>query len=197
MGSSRVRRVGLSAAVSLSVLLPAAGADATVPTDGLVVAPGRIGTWQMGTRTSKARAAGWIRRDRMCGNWTAGPKAYKLTPSGDELYKAYPVKVRGGRVLSAWATGEVVTTKGVRTDGLHLNRRAGSRLAAIRAAYPRLRARGAWRDPASGLRANVYTAGGARRGFVDFFMRKATGRLWFVVVRTDDVSWRFKGADGC
>lgn len=171
----------LSAAVSPSVLLPATGADATVPTDGLVVAPGRIGTWQMGTRTSKARAAGWIRRDRMCGNWTAGPKAYKLTPSGDELYKAYPVKVRGaGRPFGL-----------ANRRGGHDERGAHRRLAPQPqgrkpiardpSRVPEVARTGSLADPASGLRANVYTAGGARRGFVDFFMRKATGRLWFVV----------------
>jgi hypothetical protein len=151
----------------------------------------------MGTSTFTAKRHGWIARGDACPGWTAGPRSIKVTNDGYEVFKAYPKKVKAGKVLSMWATGEVVTTKGIRTRGIGKSERRGSSLRSIRSIYPNLRTQGAWTDPSSGLHARAYGVGSERKGWLDFFVADDTSRLWFVVVRTNDVNWRFKGADGC
>lgn len=175
---------------------PGAYAAANSPADALVVAPGRLGSLRMGTSTSTAKRLGWIARGDVCPGWTAGPRSIKVA-GGNEVFKAYPEKVKAGKLLSMWATGEVVTTKGIRTQGIGKSKRRGSSLTTIRSTYPNLRTLGAWTDPPSGLKTQVYSAGNARKGWLDFFVADDTSRLSFVVVRTNDVKWRFKGADGC
>ena len=163
----------------------------------LIVGPGMIGGLQMGESTQAAKRGGWIRRDSVCGSWTAGPKAYRSTARG-EVFKAYPEKTRGGRVLSMWATGEVVTAKGVRTRGLQSGRK-GSTLATLRSAYPKLKRLGWWAPGAHlGLNEVVYTTGSRGKGWLDFYVDVATNRVSTVIARTNDVNWTaFKGADGC
>ena len=201
-GGSLVATIAAAVATALPVAPATAAAQeqsaaSYSPADALVVSPGRLGSLRMGTSTATAKRLGWIARDSACPGWTAGPRSIKLTSDGYEVFKGYPEKIKSGKVLSMWATGEVVTTKGIRTHGIGKSERRGSSLQSIRATYPKLRTQGAWTDPSSGEDAIVYSVGNARRGWLDFFIADDTSRLWFVVVRTDDVKWRFKGADAC
>lgn len=168
---------------------------ASPPSDELVVAPGRIGNLLMGSTTARARDTGWIKRDPVCGSWTAGSKAVKSNRDG-EVFKAFPGQINNARVLSVWAAGKVRTTRGIRTGSLQDRSRRGSSLKRIRAAYPNLQRMGSFRD-VSGLRSTVYTTGSRKRGWLDFHIYRSIKRLNTVLVRTDAVSWRFTGASGC
>lgn len=165
--------------------------------DVLIVGPGKVAGLRMGESTQKARQGGWIRRDPTCGTWTTGSKTYRSNAKG-EIFKAYPENVRGGRVLSMWATGEVVTARGVRTRSLSSNRQ-GSSLRTLKRAYPDLKRLGWWTPGADwDLDEDVYTVGSRSKGWLDFYVDNSTGRVSTVIVRSNDVSWlAFKGADGC
>lgn len=187
-----------AASIPTASATPPAGSGTTFnAAAALVVAPGRLASLRMGTATSTAKRLGWIARNDVCPGWTAGPRSIKVNKGGSEFFKAFPEKVKRGKVLSMWAAGEVFTTQGIRTDGLRRDARRGSSLQAIRSVYPNLRERGPWRLSSSGLQTHVYSVGSARRGWLDFFVADRTSRLSFVVVRTNDVNWQFKGADGC
>lgn len=193
--------VAVAAGMSTMTSAPPASATGiqsswTASSDLLIVAPGRIGDLRMGTTISSARRAGWISRDNTCGGWTAGKKALKWNKKG-EIFKAYPEKTRRGRLLSMWATGEVATTRGVRTAGLGVSRKKGSSVSSLRNAYPRLRQLGNWFNSSSGQTMRVYSTGNARRGYLDFFVDSANSRVSFLVIRTKDVSWRTRPASGC
>lgn len=94
--------LGLVAAVLVPVSTPQALTGAALvsasPSDVLVVAPGKIGSFRMGTSTKKAKKQGWVSYG-MCG-WDAGRRAVQLDQDGDEVFKAYPDKVSKGRVRS-------------------------------------------------------------------------------------------------
>lgn len=108
------------------------------------------------------------------------------------------MKIRKGRVLSMWATGEVVTAKGVRADGLQSGRK-GSSLATVSDAYPGLKRLGRWAPGANwGLNEVVYTTGNRNSGWLDFYVNADTNRVSMMLARSNAVSWTaFKGADGC
>lgn len=165
--------------------------------DVLIVGPGKVGGLRMGQSTQTAKNGGWISRDTMCGSWSAGPKTYRSNRKG-EVFKAYPVKIRDGRVLSMWATGEVVTAKGVRADSLQSGRK-GSTLATVRDSYPNLKRLGWWAPGQNwGLNEVVYTTGSKRNGWLDFYVDANTNRVSMMLARHNTVKWTaFKGADGC
>lgn len=176
----------------ISGAVPAQGADV------LVVGPGTVAGLRMGATTKEAKRGGWISRGDMCPGWSTGPKTHKVTSRGIEVFKAYPEKVRAGRLLSMWAAGDVVTRKGVRARSLKTGR-GGSTLATVQQAYPRLQRLGPWTPGAQmGMDEDVYTVGSKNKGWLDFYVDNKSRRVSTMVVRSDDVSWRaFTGADGC
>ena len=130
--------LGLVAAVLVPVSTPQALTGAALvsasPSDVLVVAPGKIGSFRMGTSTKKAKKQGWVSYG-MCG-WDAGRRAVQLDQDGDEVFKAYPDKVSKGRVRSMHAMGAVVSTRGIWSSGIgKQSQRLGSSLAEMQAAY--------------------------------------------------------------
>lgn len=171
------------AGTDTAVVLAAPAKQAAV----LVVAPGRIGSLKMGTKTSKARRAGWIARGE-CDGWTAGRRSYRLDADGNEVYKAYPDKIKGGRVRSMHAMG-VVTRTGVRTASLGEYPTPGSTLAEVQAAYPGLVALGTWRDYLTDTDWPVHTTGSRKKGWLDFYFDPGTLTVRFVQVRTNSVAW--------
>lgn len=176
--------VGWSAAPQTAAVLAVPAKQADV----LFVAPGRIGSLKMGTKTTKARKAGWIARDAQCGGWTAGRRAYRLDAQGNEVYKAYPDQLKRGRVLSMHAMG-VSTTAGVRTASLGQYPTPGSTLAEVQAAYPGLVELGTWRDYLTDADWPVHTVGSRKRGWLDFFFDPDTLTVNFVQARTNAVPW--------
>jgi hypothetical protein len=97
-----------------------------------------------------------------------------------------------------WAAGEVVTAKGIRARGLGSGR-DGSTLADVKDAYPRLKRLGRWKPGADwGIDEVVYTTGGRKKGWLDFYVDRDTRRVSNMLVRSNKVSWKaFQGADGC
>lgn len=168
------------------LIVCAVATPAQAASDPLVVSPGRIGTLSMGTGTVRAERAGWVAPGILCPGWTAGPLALKTDRFG-EVYKAFPDEVRKGRVLSMWATGHVVSTRGIRAQGLGSRARQGSSVISVREAYPGLRKLGRWVSPDTGQSFVVYSIGSRGQGYLDFFISE--GRVSFVVVRSARVSW--------
>ena len=185
-----MRRVGLIAAL----LLLASAAPAVAAPQPLVVGPGQVGSLRMGTSTAAAEQAGWIAEDTVCEGWTAGPLAYKTYRHG-EVFKAYPDQIKKQRVASMWATGHVVTARGIRTEGLGARAQRGSSVMSLREAYPGLVKRGLWFNSTSGDYMAVYSIGSAKQGFLDFFI--ADKRVAFVVARTKSVPWDVGPTGGC
>lgn len=160
----------------------------------LIVGPGQVGGLTMGTSTATAQAAGWIAPDTLCQGWTAGPLAYKTNRHG-EVYKAYPDQIAKRRVVSMWATGHVVTVRGIHAQGLGARAERGSTVMSLREAYPGLVRQGKWLNSTSGEYMRVYTIGGAKQGYLDFFV--SGNRVSFVVARTKAVPWDVGPSEGC
>jgi hypothetical protein len=171
------------------VVLPAAPVAAA--DDALKVSPGRIDTLRMGTSLTQAERQGWVAPAALCDGWTAGPKALLSNRHG-EVFKAFPTTVTKRRVLSMWATGNVVSTRGIRTRGLGARAHKGSSVTSLREAYPALRKLG--RTTVRGASMPVYSIAGPS-GHLDFFV--ADRQVSFVVVRTAKVDWRRPATDGC
>jgi hypothetical protein len=172
--------------VAVSAQVP--NMTSAVASDVLRVAPGKLGSLKMGTTTRKAKKRGWIRWDAAMGAWGAGPRAYRI--AGDsEVFKAYPDTVRKGRVLSMHAMGNVITAKGIRAAGLEYpDPTPGSTLADLQAAYPKLRYLGMWDSP-QGDALPVYTTGGKKRGWLDFYLDPTSGQVVLMQVRNGKVKW--------
>lgn len=176
-------------ATVVSVIVSAAPAVAV--DDALVASPGRIETLRMGVTLQRAEQQGWIAPAVLCQGWTAGPNAILSNRHG-EVYKAFPTKVTNKRVLSMWATGNVVTARGIRTKGLGARAHKGSSVISLREAYPALRKLGRTRVGDKPM--TVYSISGPA-GHLDFFIE---GRqVGFIVVRADTVDWRRPATDGC
>lgn len=194
-GGKRMKHPWLAAGITIGLsflTLPAHGSDV------LVVAPGKVAGLRMGASTQDAKRGGWIKWDQTCSTWTTGPRTYRTTPRGGEVFKAFPEKVRAGHILSMWATGDVVTSKGIRAASLRSGR-AGSGLAALRRTYPNLQRLGWWAPGADWqISEDVYTVGSRQKGWLDLYVDTETRRVSMMLIRDDAVSWRaFKGADGC
>jgi hypothetical protein len=170
------------------VVLPAAPVAAD---EALTVSPGRIDTLRMGTSLTRAQGQGWVAPAALCDGWTAGPKALLSNRHG-EVFKAFPTYVAKRRVMSMWATGNVVSTRGIRTQGLGARAHKGSSVVSLREAYPGLRKLG--RTTVSGASMSVYSVAGPS-GHLDFFV--ADRQVSFVVVRAAKVDWRRPATDGC
>lgn len=181
----------LALIVALPVLAAAPAAAAPQP---LTVGPGQVGSLKMGTSTNAAEHAGWIAVDTICEGWTAGPRAYKTNRHG-EVFKAYPDQIKKQRVASMWATGHVVTARGIRTHGLGARAQRGSTVMSLREAYPGLISRGLWFNSATGDYMRVYSIGSAKQGYLDFFV--SGQRVSFVVARTKSVPWDVGPTGGC
>jgi hypothetical protein len=169
-------------------------APATAAPQPLVVGPGKVGSLKMGTSTRVAQETGWIVVDAACQGWTAGPLAYKTNRHG-EVYKAYPDQIKKARIASMWATGQVVTARGIRTQGLGARAERGSTVISLREAYPGLIRQGSWYNSQSGDYMRVFTIGDRKQGYLDFFV--AGKRISFVVARTKAVAWNVGPTGGC
>lgn len=185
-------RVVMAGTASVATLALATPASATP--QPLVVGPGTVGSLTMGTSTAAAQRAGWIAVDTACQGWTAGPLAYKTNRRG-EVYKAYPDQIKQARVSSMWATGQVVTARGIRTQGLGTRAERGSTVMSLREAYPGLITQGSWYNPTSGDYMRVFSIGTRKQGYLDFFV--SGKRVLFVVARTKAVPWNVGPTEGC